>query len=147
VFLGGRSAKLFNMGGLTQESALNAGFVLVIVLTPLSILATYLRFVASRLNFGKVGIEDWLALAGLIFFLGWIACVSSSTLIAALISLSCHRDNKLDSHLSLSQRPIRTSPEGMFSNSPNICHSLSNCIVSPHTQQDASPLGVNWAQN
>ena len=71
-----------NMSSSAQQSALDVALVLVIVLTPLAILATYLRFVSSRLNFGKVGIEDWLALAGLIFFLAWVVCVSSSMRMA-----------------------------------------------------------------
>ncbi|KAI2473090.1 integral membrane protein [Annulohypoxylon bovei var. microspora] len=52
-----------------------AGFVLIIILTPLCILATVLRFVASWMTLHKTGKEDWLALGSLAFYLAWIICL------------------------------------------------------------------------
>jgi hypothetical protein len=51
-------------------------FVLSIIFTPLCIISTVLRFVASKISLGKVGAEDWLALAALLVFLAYIVCVS-----------------------------------------------------------------------
>ncbi|KAK6219287.1 putative Hybrid PKS-NRPS biosynthetic cluster [Pestalotiopsis sp. IQ-011] len=50
-----------------------AALVIFIVFTPLCMLATALRFVSSRISFGRQGIEDWLALGALVFFLIWVA--------------------------------------------------------------------------
>lgn len=47
-------------------------FILIVVLTPLSVLATVLRFLASRLSSRKLGPEDWFALGALLFYLGWV---------------------------------------------------------------------------
>lgn len=57
---------------------LGAFFVLIVVFTPISIVATALRFYVSRSSLGKVGVEDWLALAALLVFLAYVGCVSKS---------------------------------------------------------------------
>ncbi|KAI0117976.1 integral membrane protein [Nemania sp. FL0031] len=57
---------------LDQDPYQAAGLVVVFIFTPVCIIATGLRFWASRLSLGKVGIEDWLALGALITFLGWV---------------------------------------------------------------------------
>ena len=54
-------------------------FVLIIVLTPLSILATGLRFLATRASSRNLGAEDWFALGALFFFLGWVIIALLST--------------------------------------------------------------------
>ncbi|CAH0003356.1 unnamed protein product [Clonostachys byssicola] len=52
-----------------------AAFVVILALTPITLLATGLRFAASRISNG-VGKEDWLALAALIFYLAWaLPCI------------------------------------------------------------------------
>ncbi|KAI1170514.1 integral membrane protein [Nemania sp. FL0916] len=62
---------------------LSAGIGVVVVFVPLCVLTTILRFVASRRTLG-IGIEDWLALAGLIFWLGWVAgCLTLALMYAA----------------------------------------------------------------
>lgn len=61
------------MAGGSPPSILIAGFAVVAVFVPLCILAIILRFVCSKRTLG-VGIEDWLALTGLVFWLGWVAC-------------------------------------------------------------------------
>ncbi|KAI1090156.1 integral membrane protein [Rostrohypoxylon terebratum] len=52
-----------------------AGFVLIIILTPLCLLATALRFAATWITLRKYGIEDWLALGALLFYLAWVICL------------------------------------------------------------------------
>jgi hypothetical protein len=46
-----------------------AYFVLIIILIPIGVLATVLRFVATQKARRRPGLEDWLALAALISFL------------------------------------------------------------------------------
>lgn len=58
---------------LFNDSVQGAVLVIFIIFTPICILATTLRFVSSRISLGKPGIEDWLALGALIFFLTWVA--------------------------------------------------------------------------
>lgn len=57
------------MSGLSKNPIPSVGPVVIAICVPLPIIATVLRFIASRYNFGKVGVEGWLALSGLIFFL------------------------------------------------------------------------------
>lgn len=47
-------------------------FIVIVVLTPLSVIATVLRFLASRVSLRKLGAEDWFALGALLFYLGWV---------------------------------------------------------------------------
>ncbi|KAK7973235.1 hypothetical protein PG988_007369 [Apiospora saccharicola] len=49
-----------------------AGFVVILIFGPISILATVLRFVCSRISLGKHGKDDWLALAAEVSYLAWI---------------------------------------------------------------------------
>lgn len=63
-----------------KNPLLGACFILIVIFTPTSIVATVLRFVASRSSSGKVGKEDWAALGALLVFLGFIGCVSKSKL-------------------------------------------------------------------
>ncbi|KAK7917479.1 hypothetical protein PG985_011087 [Apiospora marii] len=49
-----------------------AGFVIILIFGPISILATILRFVCSRISLRKHGKDDWMALAAEVFYLGWI---------------------------------------------------------------------------
>lgn len=65
---------------ILKDAQQSAVFFLIILLTPLAIAATYFRFVASRMSLGKLGIEDWLALSALIFYLGFIAGFAASAL-------------------------------------------------------------------
>ncbi|XXH02010.1 hypothetical protein Hte_008375 [Hypoxylon texense] len=51
-------------------------FVVLAVFTPIAILATILRFVASRIAGKKINREDWLALGALVFFLAYVACAA-----------------------------------------------------------------------
>lgn len=66
-----------------DDSIQGAIFVLIVVLTPLSVIATALRFLASRASSRTLGAEDWLALGALLFYLGWItiALLSNTTKI------------------------------------------------------------------
>lgn len=50
--------------------------IVFIIFTPICLIATGLRFVASRVALGKIGLEDWLALAALSFYLVWIVASS-----------------------------------------------------------------------
>ena len=49
-----------------------AGWLLSIILTPICILATLLRFVATKRSGRTVGWEDWWALLALIFFIPYV---------------------------------------------------------------------------
>ncbi|KAI1392108.1 uncharacterized protein F4822DRAFT_389641 [Hypoxylon trugodes] len=51
-----------------KDSQQGAAFVICVVTTPVCILATYLRFVATKRAHRKIGIEDWFSLVALIFF-------------------------------------------------------------------------------
>lgn len=62
-----------------DDSIQGAIFILIVVLTPLSVLATVLRFLASRASLRKLGAEDWFALGALLFYLGWITIALLST--------------------------------------------------------------------
>lgn len=55
-----------------EDSIQGSIFTLIVVLTPLSVLATALRFLASHASPRKLGAEDWFALGALLFYLGWI---------------------------------------------------------------------------
>lgn len=75
------------LGGL-NDPLQSAVFILIVIFTPLCILATVFRFIASRIAVGKVGMEDWLAFSALAVFLGYIVCVSISRSLLTLI-VSC----------------------------------------------------------
>lgn len=48
--------------GLFEHSTQGAFFVLLVVLAPISIVTTILRFIATRRSRRKFGLEDWAAL-------------------------------------------------------------------------------------
>ncbi|KAI1423495.1 hypothetical protein F5Y12DRAFT_531367 [Xylaria sp. FL1777] len=50
-----------------------ATFFLCIFTTPICILLTVLRFTSTQRRGRKIGLEDWLALAALFFYLVWVA--------------------------------------------------------------------------
>ncbi|KAI1407903.1 hypothetical protein F5Y13DRAFT_121114 [Hypoxylon sp. FL1857] len=56
-----------------DDGVLGALFVSIIVCTPIAILVTVLRFVATRKSQRKIGLEDYLALLALLFNLGFNA--------------------------------------------------------------------------
>ncbi|RYO78505.1 hypothetical protein DL766_009225 [Monosporascus sp. MC13-8B] len=60
---------------LFNDPLQSAGFVILIIFTPLCIAATALRFVSSWMTLRKASKEDWLALGALLFFLGWVVCL------------------------------------------------------------------------
>lgn len=62
-----------------DDSIQGAIFVLIVVLTPLSVIPTCLRFLASRASSRKFGAEDWFALGALLFYLGWVTIALLST--------------------------------------------------------------------
>ncbi|KAK9775317.1 putative Cytochrome P450 [Seiridium cardinale] len=57
-----------------QSELTTATFFVTIIATVISIAATALRFVSTRLALRKSNIEDWLALAALACFLGVVIC-------------------------------------------------------------------------
>ena len=58
-----------------------AGFVIIMVFGPISVVATVLRFVCSRISLGKHGKDDWLALAAELVYLAWIAgCILGASM-------------------------------------------------------------------
>ena len=60
------------MPGLFADPVLQAGFAVLVVFTPICIIAVGLRFWSVRLTKRRVGMEDWLALGALICFLLWV---------------------------------------------------------------------------
>ncbi|KAK5989623.1 Satratoxin biosynthesis SC1 cluster protein 4 [Cladobotryum mycophilum] len=56
-----------------DDTQQGASFIVCIVSTPICILATILRFVATSHSGRKIGLEDWFALLGLFFFLLYTA--------------------------------------------------------------------------
>ncbi|KAI9154646.1 benzoate 4-monooxygenase cytochrome P450 [Paramyrothecium foliicola] len=64
------------MSALFADPALQAGFAVVVIFTPLSVVITGLRFWASRLSNRPIGTEDWLALGALICLLLWVVFLS-----------------------------------------------------------------------
>ncbi|KAI1380098.1 hypothetical protein F4677DRAFT_405848 [Hypoxylon crocopeplum] len=55
-----------------DDSEQGAGWILAVVFTPICILATVLRFVATKCGGRKIGWEDWHALLALVFFLPYV---------------------------------------------------------------------------
>lgn len=55
-----------------NDSLQGSVFLVFVIFTPLCILATALRFVASHMATRGAGIEDWFALGALVFFLAWV---------------------------------------------------------------------------
>jgi drug/metabolite transporter (DMT)-like permease len=55
-----------------QDPQETAAWVVCIIFTPICILATVLRFVATKRAGRAFGWEDWFALLGLVFFLPYI---------------------------------------------------------------------------
>jgi hypothetical protein len=54
---------------LFRNSTYTAQFFVLIIFSPLGIAVTWLRFVATRREGRKIGLEDWFAVLATIFFL------------------------------------------------------------------------------
>ncbi|KID73851.1 benzoate 4-monooxygenase cytochrome P450, partial [Metarhizium brunneum ARSEF 3297] len=57
--------------GIFNDPVQSLVFAVGLVFTPICVIATALRFIASRVSLGKIGIEDWLALGALVFYITW----------------------------------------------------------------------------
>lgn len=57
--------------GIFNDPVQSLVFAVGLVFTPICVIATALRFTASRVSLGKIGIEDWLALGALVFYITW----------------------------------------------------------------------------
>ena len=55
-----------------DDSQNAAGWLLSIIFAPICIVATVLRFVATKRSGRKLGLEDFWALLGLVFFLPYV---------------------------------------------------------------------------
>ncbi|KAI1657078.1 hypothetical protein F4813DRAFT_396621 [Daldinia decipiens] len=58
---------------ITKDSHQTAAFIVCLITAPTCIVATALRFIATRRNRRRIGWEDWFALLALIFFLIYVA--------------------------------------------------------------------------
>ncbi|CAJ2510909.1 Uu.00g065340.m01.CDS01 [Anthostomella pinea] len=65
-----------------QDPLHGAFFVLVLILMPMSIVATGLRFLATKYSGRKPGLEDWFALLALLFYL--ITSILTETTLAVI---------------------------------------------------------------
>lgn len=57
--------------GIFNDPVQSLVFAVSLVFTPICVIATALRFIASRVSLGKIGIEDWFALGALVFYITW----------------------------------------------------------------------------
>lgn len=64
------------MPGLFADPALRAGFVVVVVFTPICMVVTGLRFYAARLMKRRLAMEDWFAFGALLCLLLWVVFLS-----------------------------------------------------------------------
>lgn len=54
---------------LNRSPKQQAGFIVILVFTPLGIVVTVLRFVATSHSPCNLGLEDWMAILATLFFL------------------------------------------------------------------------------
>ncbi|KAI8949603.1 hypothetical protein F4801DRAFT_552681 [Xylaria longipes] len=67
--------------GVFDSADQTATFFLCIFTTPICVLLTVLRFSTTQRRSRKIGLEDWLALAALIFYLVWVAYALAAVII------------------------------------------------------------------
>lgn len=68
---------------ILTDPVLRAGFAVLVVFTPISVIATGLRFYAAKLMKRRFAMEDWLALGALVCLLLWVVFLSLSKLVHA----------------------------------------------------------------
>lgn len=128
-----------------NNSTQMAQFVVLVIFTPLSVLVTALRFVASRKGKRKLGMEDWFCVLATIFTVMCNVCALMGLCTFSTYFTFCRTDARQPSRCSTAAASSTKSSRRRKTTRPCARYALINSIFILRRERHANEAGdLQW---